>query len=50
MYVLEMHVPSEVIYVQSWDFKFSLYKKKSRDLILSSHGKWVSQFEMDSFT
>lgn len=27
VYVLEMHVPSEVIYIQSLDFKFSLYKK-----------------------
>lgn len=38
MYVLEMHVPSEVVYIQSLDFKFFLYKKKSRDLILYSHG------------
>lgn len=37
MYVLEMHVPSEDVYTQSLDFKFSLYKK-TRDLILSSHG------------
>lgn len=27
MYVLEMHVPSEDVYTQSLDFKFSLYKK-----------------------